>query len=501
MKSFVLIALLLSSANLLFAQPAEQVIRPDTLLQFGRAVAVHNGYAIVNKETFGSVEVAVFKQEGETWTEIAQLVGDADATSNEPSDAAFSAAMDGDRALWGAPTYDYPSRANGGIAYMYRRDGDTWSREGTLSPTDFENSGDFGLSVALDGEVAIVGAPDFEDDSAMIDEGAAYIFRYNGSEWLEEARLLPNDREAGRQFGLKVDISGDYAIVGLNIDNEVASLAGAAYLFERIDEVWTQKAKLTASDAGLLWTFGSAVSIDGSRALIGARSATGTTTQSGAAYVFDRVDTTWVETGKLIASDGSSSDFFGDAVSLDGSCVAIGASNASSGEGAVYVFAWTLDSWIELNKLQDTDDTVTPNQFGKSVSLSDDILVVGAPFTDVDDDLTLAGSISIYEGACSPIDTAISEPLESSQNTTLFQNYPNPFSHSTTISFSLEEPAAISVTVYNILGKKVKDITNRTYSSGSHRVSIDGTGLPNGIYFYNLKHDDVLHVRRMTIVH
>ena len=501
MRSLLILALLLCSINPLFAQPTEQTIRPDTLLQFGRAVAVHNGYAIVNKENFGTVQVAVFKQEGDTWNEIAQLVGDADATSNEPSDAAFSAAMDGDRALWGAPTYDYPSRANGGIAYIFKREGDAWTREGTLSPTDFENSGDFGLSVALEGDVAIVGSPDFEENSSLIDEGAAYIFRFDGAEWVEEARLLPGDREAGRKFGFRVDISGDYAIVGVNVDNEVASLAGAAYLFERVEGTWTQKAKLTASDADILWTFGSSVAIDGSRALIGARSATGSTTQSGAAYVFDRVDTSWVETGKLTASDGVSSDFFGDAVALDGSCAAIGAFNANSTQGAVYVFAWTLDSWIELHKLEDTDDSVTSNQFGISLSLSDNVLAVGAPFTDSDTDLTMAGSVLIYEDACTPTNTSVTElPEDQPEPATLFQNYPNPFSQSTTITFSLTEPAAISVSVYNLLGQKVRNITNQSFSSGTHKVTLERSNLPGGIYFYKLIHNNIVHTRKMAIV-
>ena len=502
MKLPLLLTSLLICIQSLSAQPTEYAIRSDSLIMFGRTIAVHNGYAIVNQDSLSSTDVLVLKKEGNSWIELAELEGDVDATSSAPSNSAFSSFMDGDRAIWGAPDYSYPTRANGGIAFVYRRDGDSWSREGTLSPADVNNSGDFGLSVALDDDLAIVGAPDFEEDASMVDEGAAYIFRYDGSQWVQEARLLPDDREGGKKFGRSVDISGDYAIVGVLVDNEVAAAAGAAYIFERENEEWTQVAKLFASDANTVGAFGTSVAIEEELALIGAQSEAGNAVLTGAAYVFEHTDDdTWVETTKITASDGASGDFFGNAVSLDDDCAAIGAFAANQNQGAVYVYVLEDDAWQEQIKLMETDENVTSNQFGLDVSLSGNTLAVGAPFSDTDDNLALSGSITFFEGVCTLTDTSNEwQPGDDQLKTQLHQNYPNPFRHTTSISFSLADTDKVTLTIYNILGQQVSEVINRTMTRGTHTVSLDQINLPNGVYVYHLEHQGTTYVRKMTVV-
>ena len=496
MNTKLLLILLLFAIDLAYAQPEEVIVQSDSSLIFATFVAIEGDYAIMNKTDLSESTALVLKKGEDAWPEDAKLFGDPDATSAEPG-AFFSGALDGNRAILGDPTYNYPSAVNGGFAYVFRRDGESWSREGNLSPADVDGNDDFGVSVGLSGDVAIVGASGSDD---LADQsGSAYIFRFDGADWVEEAKLLPADSVAGQLFGLTVDISDDIAVVGVNVDNDAGFSAGAAYVFEFDGADWTQTAKLFASDPVLAGLFGRSVAVEGTRIVIGASSATVTAAGEGAAYVFEKEDEQWVETAKLTAMDASPGAFFGYSVSLDGNCAAVGAfSDDPVTGGAAYTFAYLDEAWSQVAKVTASNSGGT-NQFGFDVSLSEGNLLVAAPFAEVHSSNNFRGAAYIYSDVCAGVTTSIEGHGEIVQpRAGLDQNYPNPFSTQTFIPFHLEQPRHVEITVYNLLGQEVRHLVEGTLGAGEHVVPFVGRGIPAGVYIVQLRSGRQTFRRTMT---
>jgi Peptidase_G2, IMC autoproteolytic cleavage domain/FG-GAP repeat/Family of unknown function (DUF6519) len=241
----------------------------------------------------------------------------------------------------------------------------------------------FGYAVSIDGDYAIIGAN--QDDEAGSNAGAAYIYeKKTGGIWTETQKLLPPDIVANDQFARSVSISGDNAIVGAAYKN---SSTGAAYIYERGDDgVWVQKPKLQSSDIAAGDQFGVSVSIDGDRAIIGAQNKNGNELFAGAAYIFQRdVSGNWNQQAKLEADVQAFRDRFGNAVGISGDYAVVGAYTKESGGftvGAAYVFARDPGgNWIPDQTLL-PESLTTDLQFGISVSISGDRIIVG--FLDSD---------------------------------------------------------------------------------------------------------------------
>lgn len=180
----------------------------------------------------------------------------------------------------------------------------------------------FGGSVAIYGATAVVGSPS---------SGAAYVFVRSGTKWSQQAELTNRHVSGAANFGDSVAIYGQTAVIGAQGKN---SYTGAAYVYVRSGSKWSRQAKLTASDAAVGDQFGTAVAINGSTAVIGARDASST----GAAYVFVRSRSRWSQQAKLTASDAAADDEFGYSVGIYGATAVVGAPFKESG-GAAYVFA------------------------------------------------------------------------------------------------------------------------------------------------------------------
>ena len=298
-------------------------------------------------------------------------------------------ALSGDVALIGAKDSE-----SVGAAYVYRLVGGQWANEATLSPSDGASGDDFGISVSIDGDVAIIGAN--RDDDAGSSTGAAYVFRKGTSGWSQEAKLLASDMDNGDQFGYSVSIRGDKAIVGSYRDDDAGSSTGSAYVFSLEGGGWVQQAKLTASDAASGDRFGFSVSIDGNKAAVAAYMNDDAGSSSGSAYVFRSKGSAWIEEAKLVASDAASGDQLGRSISIDGDAIVVGASNADVGglsnKGAAYVYRFSNGSWSQQTKLTDVAGDSSA-QFGYSVSLKNDKILVGAI-----GDNGFDGTASIYNG-------------------------------------------------------------------------------------------------------
>jgi len=231
-----------------------------------------------------------------------------------------------------------------------------------LTAADGAANDNFGGRVSIDGDYSIVSA--YRDDDNGADSGSAYIFVKNGASWSQMQKLTAPDGAAGDLFGSSVSISGDYAVVG-------ASNKGAAYVFRRDSNIWVFEAKLISADAPSNG-FGISVSISGSYIAVGAVGGF-----NNSAYIFARQGATWSQMAKLVASDGESGDSFGSSLAISGSYLIIGAYSDDSNKGSAYLFYKNESNlWIESAKLTASDGHST-DYFGISVAISDNYAVVG----------------------------------------------------------------------------------------------------------------------------
>lgn len=286
----------------------------------------------------------------------------------------------------------------------------------------------FGRSVAISGDTLVVGSigesssatgvnGDGDDDS-LLASGAAYVFVRAGDTWLQQAYIKPSNTGGGDMFGASVDIDGDTIVIGApwessaspgvngyQLDNSL-SQAGAAYVFVRNGDSWSQQAYLKASNPDEYDLFGGAVAVHGDTIVVGAvgesSSSSGvdgdqsddSTSASGAAYVFTRQLGVWHQDAYLKASNPDSQDWFGSSVGVFGSDVAVGAfgeasgaqgvggnqlNNTASRSGAVYIYSassgvWSQDAYIKASNADGED------WFGYSLAIKSDRLVVGAQY-------------------------------------------------------------------------------------------------------------------------
>jgi hypothetical protein len=289
----------------------------------------------------------------------------------------YVASISSDVALLGADSND-DNGVDSGSAYVFRRNGSNWVEEQKLLPSDGAAYDYFGTSVSISGNVALVGA-DGNDDNG-VDSGSAYVFRWNGSNWVQEQKLLPSDGAAYDYFGWEVSINGDVALVGAVGDGDNGDESGSAYVFRWNGSNWVQEQKLLPSGGAAYDWFGESVSISGNVALIGADGNDDKGDDSGSAYVFRWNGSNWVQEQKLLPSDGAAFDYFGYSLSIDGNVALVGAdSNDDNGvdSGSAYVFRWNGSNWVQEQKLLPSDGAAF-DYFGYSLSIDGNVVLVGA---------------------------------------------------------------------------------------------------------------------------
>jgi uncharacterized repeat protein (TIGR01451 family) len=347
--------------------------------QFGVSVSLAGDRALIGTRSdddngSGSGSAYVFDFDGTSWSETAKLTASDGAASDY---FGWSVSLSGDRALIGAHRDD-ENGSDSGSAYVFDFDGSTWSETAKLTASDGAALDHFGWSVSLLGDRALIGAYRDEDNGFL--SGSAYVFDFNGTSWSETDKLTANDGAAGDEFGYSVSLSGDRALIGAYLDDDNGTNSGSAYVFDFNGTSWSETDKLTASDGAASDNFGWSVSLSGDRALIGANRDDDRGTDSGSAYVFDFSGTSWSETSKLTPTDGAAGDFFGSSISLSGNRALISAhfdDDSGSDSGSAYVFDFDGTSWSETSKLKPSDGAAA-DRFGNSVSLSGDRALIGA---------------------------------------------------------------------------------------------------------------------------
>jgi hypothetical protein len=367
--------------------------------RFGSSVAMDGWPVVIGApgHNSGAGAAYVFGQDGSLWTELTASDG---AASDE---FGSSVAVSGSAAVVGA----LGRNSDRGAAYVFYQAGSTWSQQAKLTASDGAANDRFGVSVAIVGSTAVVGASNNNSST-----GAAYVFLRSGTAWSQQAKLVASDAAANDDFGSSVAVSGSVAVVGAPVEAtstgagyvfalgsqpELTSPAGAfgdefgysvaiygstavvgdygnnsAYVFVGSGNSWRRQAKLTASGAG---QFGYSVAIYGSIVVVGAPA---TNSYTGAAYVFLRSGGTWSQQAELTASDAAPDVSFGYSVAFSGLTAIVGEPSIERGlGGAAYVFVRSGTTWSQQAELTPSD-SADGDEFGWSVAVHGSTAVVGA---------------------------------------------------------------------------------------------------------------------------
>ena len=373
--------------------------------EFGRSVSINGDTVVVgafrdDDNGIGSGSAYIFyRDQGGTgtWGQVTKITA-SDGTADDRF--GYSVSISGDTVLVGA-YYDNDDGTNSGSAYVFYRDQgstDNWGQVTKINPSDGAEQDYFGYSVSVSADTVVVGA--YRDDDNGIDSGSAYIYyRDQGGieNWGQVKKITAADGLAGDEFGRSVSISADTVVVGAFRNDDYGLESGAAYIFDRdrggLDN-WGQVKKIIASDPAAYGQIGLSVSISSNTVVVGANS-------SG--YIFDRDrggPDNWGQVKKITASDGAAYDRFGESVSISGDTVVVGRrfdTDNGSFSGSAYIFDRDqdgIDNWGQVKKINASDGAAY-DQFGYSVSISADTLVVGAP--DDDDNASGYGSAYIFD--------------------------------------------------------------------------------------------------------
>ena len=302
--------------------------------EFGAAAAIDGDTIVIGApENYGTGSVYIFRHSGVEWARHAKI---------NPHDGAggdlFGSSVDisGNTIVIGAPGAN-ESAADSGAAYVFTFTGQGWDQQAKLTYSGGLQNDYFGTDVAISGDVVVVGSEAETDAGA--NAGEVYVFRLYEGEWEEEAALQPADAQAGAEFGEHVAIDGDVILAGARYFG--TSAIGAAYIFRYEQYDWVQEARLRSSDLPLFQHFGADVSVSGNVALIGASNDPDLADQAGAAYVFEFDGSNWIEQEKIYGSQSGYRDGFGSAVALDQDNAIIGepySDNPDSRSGAAYFF-------------------------------------------------------------------------------------------------------------------------------------------------------------------
>lgn len=382
-----------------------------------------------NAEAAGAAYV--FVRNNGVWTQQAYLKP---AVPRAGNNFGAAVAISGNTIAVGAPgdnsnttgINSVPNNASAatGAVLVFVRNAGVWTQQAYIKADVVRFFDELGKSVALDGDVLVAGAPGDANSSAGVNPardttasraGAAYVFTRSGTTWVQEAYLKASNPAANAEFGISVGVSGGTAVVGSwfeasgtntinSIPNSAATDAGAAYVFVRSGSSWSQQAYLKANNAGAGHRFGSSVAISNQTALVGAvweaSQSTGVNgvpntsgLRNGAAYVFERTGASWEQQAYLKASDSGEVDLFGFAVSISGDLAVVGASgedssgfgvgsvpdNLGTNSGAAYLFERKGTEWKQRAFLK-ASNTGPNDNFGRTVSIQNRTVIVGAPF-------------------------------------------------------------------------------------------------------------------------
>lgn len=317
----------------------------------------------------------VFELQAGDWVQTARLI----ASDGGPGDEfGNSVGVSGKTIVVGSEYHDTAAGSNSGAAYVFEKLDGKWVQTQILAPHDAAQSKRFGEYVAISGDVIVVGNR-FDADRGN-NAGAAYVFERVDGTWVETAKLVGSDGQRNDLTGDTVAVDGLRIVVGSYRNDAKGSNSGAAYVFEKLGGVWSQTAKLVPADIGGEMARG--VALDGERIVLGARLESTLGGGAGAGYVFERVNGDWTQTAKLLPSTGAAGDWIGEAVAVSGDVILLSAHHHDrfgASSGVAYVFELQDGSWVETAELVSSAPSPL-DEFSHSVAMSGNLMALGAVY-------------------------------------------------------------------------------------------------------------------------
>ena len=432
----------------------------------------------------------------------------------------------------------------GEAVYIFRKNAGNWLEEARLTATDSIIDQCFGCAIAAYGNYILIGASGEEENGSH--SGAAYIFKNEGNNWVKQVRLTPSDSAEYQSFGGYVSLYQDYALIsaaGDNIDGQITS--GSVYIFKRNGGQWTEAAKLIPSDPTHSAKFGNRVSVYEDYIFIGAPHAYHDNIKTGAVYIFKRIDNEWIEQIKLVSSDGQQSDGFSKPIATE-STLFVAATKAPGNneysKGAGYIFSKNGENWVENHKLVPYDEkeedralwgwsfnenyvvlanannphsgivhlfhkknaewsevkTLTASngdqydRYGRATFLANNTLIVGAYNNFYQDsDSVRTGAVYVYD-----LDLLVpdkeAESIEVSINL-----YPNPSTESLTLSINNAiVPIFKRLEIYDMNGRLLRYLSQYEFDENKGNWTIDISSLVSGAYIIRGISDDYVFSKR-----
>ena len=456
---------------------------------FGFSVDVYGDVAIVGafRDEDGILletgAAFVYRFDGTQWIEEQKLEASNKGTLNWfgwdvalSENIALVSARNGD-------TFD----TNGGDVTLFRYNSGQWTEETILTPSD-EVVSDYGFAMDIDGDVIAIGSPGHPGVVAGTTEGAVYVYRYNGTTWIEEDLLFGSDLSNQSLFGSAISIEGDRMLIGaFNADDSTSNQAGKMYVFDFDGAQWNETAVLQSNNSNNIANLGVSVGLEGQWAIGGAQLDSELAGGAGAVYVYHNDGQAWNFHSKLTASDGAGFFLFGIGVAISDQHILIGAENwfdtNSGSTGKAYMFEYepTTDTWLETAGFVPSQAD-TGGRFGHSVAMHGNTMILGAPeYSGSQDDM---GTAFIYG---EPVITTSIKHTTPFKASLLSTPYPNPFSEQTAFTVSPEVNGHTRIALFDLLGREVDLIFDGQLPGGvSTPFNVVPTHLPNGIYWIRI---------------
>ena len=370
-----------------------------------------------------------------------------------------------------------------------------------MQSSEAQENDNFGYSVSIDGNYAIIGARtetgDTSDNNPLNLSGACYIFKNNSGTWIQTQKIVANDRAVGDYFGTSVSISGDYAVVGaFSEDHDVSGAnylngSGSAYIFHynSSSAIWEHEQKIISSDRATSDNFGFSVSIDGVNIISGAYKKTESTlTNAGATYIFNNSSILPIELTSFNAEivEGSIKLTWQTATEVNNYGFEI--------ERCVAQISNLCNNFEKIGLVEGHGNSNSPKNytFTDLASLSGKVQY-RLKQVDLDGKYEYSNEITI------DLEEIVTEYK-------LAQNYPNPFNPSTTIKYSIpivettRRVVSTTLKIYDILGNEVATLVNEQKPMGNYEVKFNASNLSSGIYFYQLKAGNFVETKKLMLM-
>ena len=307
--------------------------------QFGRSVSISDSVMLIGtprSDVNGIPSGSAYIVESSIGNQTQQLLTASDGAAGDQF--GFAVSIDNQTAVVTAPNDD-DNGASSGAAYVFEKVSGLWIQTAKLVPIDGSARDNFGTSAAIHGNRIIIGA--YRDDEPAVDSGSAFIFEKVSGSWTEVTKVSASNGGTGDRFGQSVALYNNLAIVGAFYSDAAGTDSGTAYIYRFNGTTWAEEATLIHGNSAARDRFGVSVALDSSTAIVGAIGTDLTGPSSGSAIVFTEQNGVWVESQTLVAANAAAGDTFGRSISFDGQTIVIGSpqrDDQGSQSGSLYAF-------------------------------------------------------------------------------------------------------------------------------------------------------------------